>query len=90
MAAWFVDRSSGVVAVVLFRTRLHDPLSTRYWTSKSRKPAVWVWSGTSVPRQVHVMSWPLFDDPVIQAFGRVWSGDSVKTRAAYVRLLLDR
>jgi hypothetical protein len=60
-----------VVTVVLSRAMCHEPLSTRYWTSKSRKPAVCVWSGTSAPCQVQTMSLPTFDAPVIQALGLV-------------------
>ena len=79
-----------VVAVTLSRAIRHEPLSTRYWTSKSRKPAVWVWSGTSEPVHVYAMSPPLRSPPVTRAIGLVWSGDSVKISAANVRLLLDR
>ena len=66
------------------------PEPTRYWTSKSRSPAVWVWRRGSYPLHVQLTSSPERLAPVTRAIAGVWSSDSVMTAEPNVRRLDER
>ena len=72
------------MAVVSSRIVRHVLSSRRKRTSKSRRPAVWVWSRGSAPSHASVMELPAASRLTVHAVGAVWSGDSVMTTEMYV------